>query len=85
MKRLGPTSSWPEHSGFVRVVQRLIVLPGGSLAQEGGERGKGTVPRKRKITGVLFLFLLRSPSWNLFSTCWHGRACTLGRKANIYI
>lgn len=85
MKRLGRTLSSREHNGFVRVVQRLIVLPGGSLARQGGEREKGTVPRKKKITGVLFLFLLRSPRWNLFSTCRHGRGCKLARKACCWV
>lgn len=69
MKRLGRTLSSLEHNGFVWVVQRLIVLLGGSLARQGGEREKGTAPRKKKITGVLFLVLLRSPRWSLFSTC----------------
>lgn len=36
-----------ELGGFVPVGQRLIVLPGGSLARQGAERGKGT-----RIPGV---------------------------------
>lgn len=47
MKLLGRTLSSLVHNGFVQVVQRLIVLLGGSLAQQGGEREKGTVPRKK--------------------------------------
>ena len=50
MKRLGRTLSWLERSGFVRVVQRLIVLPRGKFGSgEVGSERKGQCQERERL------------------------------------